>query len=102
MTLQSMPVPKEISEPSLASVLDRIVRDPSVPLERMQQVLNMLDSREDRDQQRHAKQSYAEAMAAAQEEMSTISTDSGNPQTRSRYASLAAIDRAIRPIYTKH
>ena len=31
-----------------------------------------------------------------------MSTDSGNPQTRSKYASLAAIDRALRPIYTKH
>jgi ERF superfamily protein len=41
-------------------------------------------------------------MALAQEEMQPIARDASNPQTRSRYASLAAVDRAIRPIYSKH
>jgi hypothetical protein len=34
--------------------------------------------------------------------MQPIVKDSNNPQTRSRYASYPALDRAIRPIYTKH
>lgn len=42
------------------------------------------------------------AMATAQAEMRRIAADSDNPQTRSRYASYAAIDRAIRPIYTQN
>lgn len=45
---------------------------------------------------------FNESMAAAQSEMSTISKDSANPATRSRYASLAALDNAIRPIYGKY
>jgi len=41
-------------------------------------------------------------MAAAQSEMDPIRKDSDNPQTRSRYASYAAMDRAVRPTYTAH
>lgn len=42
------------------------------------------------------------AMVAAQSEMVTIATDCENKQTRSRYASFAALNRALRPIYTRH
>jgi hypothetical protein len=44
---------------------------------------------------------YNEQMSLAQSHMTTISKDSANTQTRSRYASLAALDEAIRPIYTE-
>lgn len=49
-----------------------------------------------------AKAAYQSAMAQAQAEMGTISRDMDNAQTRSRYASLAAVDKEIRPIYSKH
>jgi hypothetical protein len=39
-------------------------------------------------------------MTSAQSQMGRVRTDSNNPQTRSRYASYAALDRAVRPIYT--
>lgn len=42
------------------------------------------------------------AMTAAQAEMRPIAADAENPQTRSKYASYAALDKALRPIYTKH
>jgi len=45
---------------------------------------------------------FAAAMTQAQGEMGTIAKDSSNPQTHSKYASYAAIDKAIRPIYAKH
>jgi hypothetical protein len=41
-------------------------------------------------------------MALAQGEMTSISKDSANPSTRSRYASLVALDAIIRQIYTKY
>jgi len=41
-------------------------------------------------------------MSAAQQKMRPISADAENPQTRSRYASYAQLDRALRPIYTEH
>lgn len=43
---------------------------------------------------------FNEAMRRCQEKMKRINADMTNPQTRSRYASYAQIDRAIRPIYT--
>lgn len=45
---------------------------------------------------------YSRQMALAQSEMGPILKDSANPMTRSRYASLAAIDNAIRDIYSRH
>jgi hypothetical protein len=42
------------------------------------------------------------AMSQAQQELGPIAADATNPQTRSKYASYAQLDRAVRPIYTKH
>lgn len=53
-------------------------------------------------EKRQAAEHFNEAMALAQGEMTQISKDSVNPQTKSQYASLAALDAAIRPIYSKH
>jgi len=49
-----------------------------------------------------ARKAFAEAMSVAQGEMRAVSQDAANPQTRSRYASFANLDRALRPIYSKH
>jgi len=46
--------------------------------------------------------SFNNAMTLAQGEMQRVSADANNPQTHSKYASYAAIDRELRPIYTKH
>ena len=95
----SMPVPAEISQvdPAL-HLLERMVRDPSIPLDRVERIVTMMDER----QLLASKRDFTSAMALAQEEMRTIGRDAANDQTRSRYATLAAIDQAIRPIYSKH
>ena len=49
-----------------------------------------------------ARKAFQGAMSAAQSEMRVISQDAANPQTKSKYASLAQLDRALRPIYSKH
>ncbi len=49
-----------------------------------------------------AEKAFARAMAAAQGEMGVVATNATNPQTRSRYADYAQLDRALRPIYRKH
>jgi hypothetical protein len=49
-----------------------------------------------------ARKAYNAAMSAAQSEMGRISTDAVNPQTRSRYASYGQLDKALRPIYSRH
>lgn len=42
------------------------------------------------------------ALTAAQSEMGRVATNAENSQTHSRYATYAQLDKALRPIYTKH
>lgn len=49
-----------------------------------------------------AEKAFARAMAAAQGEMGVVATNASNPQTRSRYADYAQLDRTLRPIYRRH
>jgi hypothetical protein len=44
---------------------------------------------------------FHDALSRAQAEIKRVAPDLQNPQTSSRYASYAAIDRVIRPIYTQ-
>ena len=44
-----------------------------------------------------AEQAFNEAMTRAQAEMRPVARDANNPQTRSKYASYVALDRALRP-----
>ncbi|MCC7186767.1 MAG: ERF family protein, partial [Acidobacteria bacterium] len=56
----------------------------------------------ERAEARKAEQVFNAAMSAAQSEMRSVAADATNPQTHSRYASYEALDRALRPLYTKH
>jgi hypothetical protein len=51
---------------------------------------------------RSAEVEFNLAMNAVQSELGRIAPDLNNPQTKSKYASYAALDRVIRPIYTRH
>jgi hypothetical protein len=67
-------------------------------VEKLQRMMTMQEELE----KRQAATRYNENMSLAQGEMTRISKDSANPITRSRYASLEALDAEIRPIYTKY
>jgi|GEM_PF-635901 len=84
-------------EPMLALV-ERATRDQTVDVEKMEKLLAMAE----RLQAKRAESEYDQAMNAAQSEMLPVARDSDNPQTRSRYVSYGALDRAVRPIYTAH
>lgn len=47
-----------------------------------------------------AEQAFNAALARVQGKMERIAADLNNPQTKSRYASYAALDRVLRPIYS--
>lgn len=72
--------------------------DPSFDIDKMKALMQM--HREINAQK--ALEAFGAAMSAAQAEMGPISVDAFNPQTKSKYASYAQLDRALRPIYTKH
>jgi hypothetical protein len=82
----------------LASIIERVIDKPDLPVDKLQAILDM-QRQLLRDR---AATEFNRAMAAAQAEMRRVAADAENPQTRSRYASYAALDRALRPIYTKH
>lgn len=84
-------------EPLLA-VIERAARDPAIDVGKMEKLLELAE----RVHVRQAEAEYDSAMNAAQGEMRPIATDSDNPQTRSRYASYGALDRAVRPVYSAH
>lgn len=94
-------VPASIAENETATLLDVIRRastDPAVDVEKMERLMAM----HERLMMRQAEAHFNEAMTAAQTEVRPIAADASNPQTKSKYASYLALDRSLRPIYTKH
>lgn len=83
---------------ALVQVIARAASDPTVDVEKMERLLAM----QERVLARNAEADFNAAMNAAQREMRSVAADAENQQTRSRYATYAALDRALRPIYTKH
>lgn len=83
---------------ALLSVIHRAATDPNVDIDKMERLLAM----QERVMARNAEAAFNEAMNAAQSEMRRVSADAYNQQTRSHYPTYAAMDRALRPIYTEH
>lgn len=65
-------------------------------------VVERLVAMAERQREDARRTAFNAAMATAQSEMLRVGADAMNPQTRSKYASYAALDRALRPIYTAH
>ena len=89
--------PVSSSSDTMLVFLDRVLRDPTIEIARLEQIIAL----HERVSAREAKRQYAEAMNAVQREMPQVSKDRANPHTRSRYATYEEIDDAIRPIYTR-
>jgi hypothetical protein len=86
-------------EPSaLLSVIEKAAADPNVDVDKMERLMNMARQ----VQADRAKVAFNTAFNECQSEIGVVATDSNNTQTKSKYASYAALDKALRPIYTKH
>lgn len=83
---------------AVMEMISRAAADPNVDIDKMERLMAMRE----RMLQSEAGKAFDEAMNAAQEAMTPVSKDASNPQTRSKYASYAALDKALRPTYTKH
>jgi ERF superfamily len=64
-------------------------------------VIERLAALQEKTMLRDAEILFSDALSRAQAEIKRVAPDLQNPQTSSKYASYAAIDRVIRPIYTK-
>jgi hypothetical protein len=100
VTAQSIHVPTAPASDatSLMQVIERAAMNPDVDIDKMDRLWAMYE----RIGGKRAEQEFANAMCDAQAEMEPIRANCDNSQTHSRYASYAALDRDIRPIYTRH
>lgn len=96
--VQSAPTVPTVESTALISMIERAARDPAVDMDKLERLVLM----QERVFQRNAEQAFNDAMAAAQGEMRRVAVDSINPQTKSKYASYGALDKSMRPIYTRH
>ncbi len=80
----------------LQAALQQALMLPEQGVERLERMWEMHKEMQDRD----AAREYAAAMKRAQSAMPRIQKRGNNPQTKSQYALLEDINRAITPIYT--
>lgn len=83
---------------TLVAAIERAARDPNVDISKMERLFAMRKE----IAMEIAERAFNQAMNAAQQDMRPIAADADNPQTHSKYASYAKLDRALRPIYTAH
>jgi hypothetical protein len=83
---------------SASVMFERLARDRDVSVEKIERLMALWE----RAEAKKAETAFNAAMSAGQKQMRPVAADADNPQTRSRYASYAALDRALRPIYTDH
>ena len=82
---------------SIMALISRAAADPNVDMDKMERLLQMKERIDARD----AEAQFNSAVSAVQAETGRIAADATNPQTRSKYATYAALDRVLRPIYTR-
>ena len=98
MSTKAVTTLPETPRESFLEMVERAARDPAVDVQKMATLMGMLETR----QAREAERAFSDAMNQAQSEMRPVSQDASNPQTRSKYASYAALDNALRPTYARH
>lgn len=97
--MNTVAIKQEVSETNaVLAMIERVAMNPEVDIDKLERMLAM----QERILDRNAEQAFNAAMSDAQKETGRVSADATNPQTRSRYATYAALDRALRPIYTSH
>ena len=83
---------------AIMQAIQSAAANPEVDIDKMERLWDM--HKQLVDSQNEA--AFNGAMNAAQGEMRLVSADARNPQTHSEYASYAALDKALRPIYVRH
>lgn len=79
-------------------MLEKAASNPEIDVDKLSKMLDM----KERVLAKQAETDFNSALNAAQAEMGRIEADAKNSQTHSAYASYAALDKALRPIYTNH
>lgn len=96
--IETKPLAPVSSEPALMSMIERMASDPNVDIDKFERFVAMRD----RELARQAEKAFNEALVTAQSEIGRVAADKNNSQTRSDYATYAALDREVRPVYSRH
>lgn len=98
-----------ISDAPMVAMIERIVMDPSIPIDRLEQMMAMKERMEDRarttakeDRDFEARKAYFGAMSACQKKLPVVVKSQRNSHTNSNYADLAAIEAQAMPIIHDH
>jgi hypothetical protein len=83
---------------TLLQMISRAASDPTADIDKMERLMAM----HERMVARQAETDFNLALTAAQQDMTRISADALNPQTRSKYVTYAKLDKELRPIYTRY
>lgn len=82
---------------SMLAVIQRAASDPSVDIDKLERLIAV----KERMDAKEAETQFNAAMSRVQAQSGRIAADKHNTQTRSMYATYAALDRVLRPIYTQ-
>jgi hypothetical protein len=83
---------------TIIRLIDKLVAMPDLPVERIEKMLAI----HERMREEQARRAFNSALAEAQKDLKPIVKDADNDQTKSKYASLTALDEIARPIYTQN
>ena len=83
---------------ALIQTITAAAKDPAVDINKLERLMEL----HERITARESEKAFNAAMSACQAELRQVAPDADNPQTRSKYATYAKLDNAIRPIYTRH
>lgn len=91
-----------IAQPQPPVTIDQQIilasRDPAVDVGKMKALVELRTEM----RMEEAREAFNIALSTAQSEMRPIEADANNPSTKSKYATLYQVDKALRPIYSKH
>jgi hypothetical protein len=82
---------------ALMQIISRAATDSAIDIDKMERLFKMHGE----IVARSAEMAFNTALSAVQAKSRRVEADASNPQTSSKYASYAALDRALRPLYTE-
>jgi hypothetical protein len=89
-------IPARSDADSLIHMIERVARDPSADMAKLERLMDMSQTIRERE----AERAFNEAMASVQSKTRAVAADANNPQTHSKYATYFALDKAIRATYS--
>ena len=97
-----LPAFPERQPSSMLAIIERLAINPAFDVAKFEALIGLQRAIEREARADAAETAFARAMMAAQQEIQPVARTTENTSTRSFYARLEDIDRAIRPIYLRH